>query len=258
MRFVIIAMPRTGSSHLVSMLARHDEISCHGEVFHKNKVFLRGEASRNEDIQNKLARLRSEDWRGFLNAVFALDYGRAHCGFKIFKSHHAEALEHILAEDNIRKIVLFRPNVLANFSSAMTARQTGNYAQRPFDRAERQIVHFEERTFERFCKRYTEFYRTIGTRLSRQSVLHISYEDINNPLLWARLEKFLGVSPFRLPAQERPARTLDVLARFANPGVVTKYLDDRALMHWRNERENRQGPLGAPDGGLLSEAVPSG
>ena len=41
-KFVIIAAPRSGSTHLVNVLCRHPEVACHGEVFAKKRVLFWG------------------------------------------------------------------------------------------------------------------------------------------------------------------------------------------------------------------------
>jgi hypothetical protein len=242
MRFVIIAMPRTGSSHLVSMLGRHPEITCHGEVFHKSKVFLRGKGAKDEGRLAELARMRTKDWQSFLEAIFTISQGRPHCGFKIFKGHHREALTHVIADRSIAKIVLIRTNVLANFSSAMMARQTGHYGPRSEDS---HTVQFEDALFDRFSRHYTEYYQTALERLKKsdQTFLQIRYEEINHLKTWENLQGLLGAALEPAAREIRAPRKLDVLSRFSNPDQVMRFLEARKLSHWAVERERLEGPL---------------
>lgn len=72
MRFVIIASPRTGSSHLTTQLARAAEIWCHDEVFHKDGVFVRWPGAPDvkapEGFERELRALRAVDPIDFLHA----------------------------------------------------------------------------------------------------------------------------------------------------------------------------------------------
>ena len=130
MRFVIIASARTGSSHLVNVLGGHPEVFCHGNVFaqHMMATFwpkgARPTASEVGAIKSDLREIREKDPDAFLERVFSMDFGRAHVGFKIFRGQNDAILEKLIADSSVRKIVLFRRNVLANYSSAMLAKES--------------------------------------------------------------------------------------------------------------------------------------
>src|SRR5580704_6853228 len=131
MRFVIIASARTGSSHLVNKLGAHPEILCNGNVFHPKNVWVFWpEADLSREVKEGLLELRRTDPHGLLDRVFTTDYGRPHVGFKIFQNQNDEILDKLIQDGSVRKIVLYRKNVLANFSSKIAARKTGKFGAR--------------------------------------------------------------------------------------------------------------------------------
>src|SRR5438105_2272768 len=72
MRFVIIASPRTGSTHLTSLLNEQDDIACHGEIFHPKKVFVRWpRQDKAPEAMAKLMKLREQDPQHFLDHISA-------------------------------------------------------------------------------------------------------------------------------------------------------------------------------------------
>ena len=72
MRFVIIASPRTGSTHLTSLLNEQDDIACHGEIFHPKKVFVRWpRQDKAPEAMAKLMKLREQDPQRFLDHISA-------------------------------------------------------------------------------------------------------------------------------------------------------------------------------------------
>ena len=105
-KFVIIANPRTGTNHYIDLLISHQEITCHREVFHRYSVYLHG-GSR-DDLLEK----RDRDPLAFLEELYESSPTRA-CGFKIFGEHNSVVLDNVLHDPAIKKIVLYRPQLLS-------------------------------------------------------------------------------------------------------------------------------------------------
>lgn len=239
-------MPRTGSSHLVSILNGHPDITCHGEVFHKKKIFLRGRARLDDETLTNLESLRNSNRLGFLEAVYGLDYGKAHCGFKIFRNHDPEALSHLIANSSVAKIVLCRENVLANFASTRAARTTGDYALANRSAPEKTpLVHFDGKVFAKFRDRYVEFYRTVldSLRSAGQDFLALRYAEINHLEAWERLQTFLGATVHAPKSAQDEGRRRNVLARFSNGEDAREFLAANGLSDWAQEEERVSGPL---------------
>ena len=131
MRFVIIASKRTGSSHLVNMVGAHPEILCNGNSFHPKNVWVFWpEADLTRDVKAELQNLRQTNPLGLLERIFSTSYGRPHVGFKIFKDQCDEVLQKVIEDGAVKKIILYRKNVLANFSSMLAAIKTGKFGVR--------------------------------------------------------------------------------------------------------------------------------
>jgi hypothetical protein len=65
-RFAIVGLQRTGSSHLVELLSRHPEIHCCGEIFNPDRINLRwpesmGGRRAGREIVNELRSIREQD-----------------------------------------------------------------------------------------------------------------------------------------------------------------------------------------------------
>ena len=69
MRFVIIASPRTGSSHLVNVLSGHPEIFCNGNALHPGHMWLFWpESDLTPTVKAELRKLREDNPSAFLDA----------------------------------------------------------------------------------------------------------------------------------------------------------------------------------------------
>lgn len=252
MRFVIIASARTGSSHLVNVLGGHPEIFCHGNVFaqHMMATFWpkgsRPPASEVGAIKSDLRDLRERDPDAFLERVFSTDFGRAHVGFKIFRGQNDPVLEKLVADSSIRKIVLFRRNVLANYSSAMLAKESQVWdVQKGKEQGKPSKVEFEEDQFVIFHNNFIRYYRDVisGLTGSRQSFHLINYEEINDPLMLAATINFIGADGNHIIGSNKMKKiqvkqnTSDILERFSNPDDAEAFLARNNLLHWKHEGE---------------------
>ena len=255
MRFVIVASPRTGSSHLVTLLSAHPDILCSGNSLHPKHVWLSWpRTDLTASVKSELADLRERDSDAFLERLYTSGYGRSHVGFKIFNGQNNAALRRLLENPEIRKIILYRKNVLANFASALAARSSKKWSVkegRPLPPPP--AVHFDEQEFVGFHNKYVAFYQEVLGRLNHNSQpFHfIDYLDINEPLLFAGLVSFIGADPARLssPSPVRAAHTKqnspDILSRFLNSADVASFLDRYGLQHWAREEETSIAPIDA-------------
>lgn len=249
MRFVIVASPRTGSSHLTKLLGQQDDILCNGEIFHRKKVYVHWpKADKPGEILAELAELRARDPRAFLDRIYARDYGRAHVGFKIFSGHSDDILEQLIRDTTVRKIVLFRRNILASYSSSLIAQKTGKHSLRSLP-TDQPVVKFNPKRFTAYVERYTGFYRSVFDRLNatRQDFYALHYEQINDPWFFSNLIVFIGGDPGRvLPTKGAiKLNASAMLSRFSNPEAVEAFLREHALMSWLYESPVSLDPFGA-------------
>jgi len=254
MRFVVIAARRTGSTHLANMLRRHPDILCHGEVFHRRRMWLHWpKADLDGDTMAQLLELRRAAPASFLERVYTRSYGRDHVGFKIFSGQDDAALTKLVSDSAVRKIVLYRTNVLANFSSDLAARAAGQWSIRKGgERPQAVKVQFVEQEFRAFHDEYVSFYRRAIEALnaSRQVFHVIRYDELNQQGFIAGLVSFIGADPSRLASDsgERSghvkANPSDILSRFTNPETAREFLGDLGLLHWAHEGEASLALLG--------------
>src|SRR5579864_8893482 len=246
MSFAIIASARTGSTHLSSLLHSHPDIFCNGEICHKKTVYVRWKkVDRSQEVLAELAALRDRDPRAFLSRILAMDYGRREVGFKFLKGQNKQMYKAIMADKQINKIVLFRRNVLANYSSMLIAAESGRYQRRSGNKKERLSdappVRFQEAEFLSFCSKYNKYYRGVMAKLrqSGQYYYLMNYEDINEPEIFANLLRFLGSEATGRKSPERIVKQnpSHILSRFANAGEVQDFLTRYNLMHWAYEGE---------------------
>lgn len=252
MRFVIISLRRSGSSHFVSTIIGHPEIMCHGNIFVSGMLpvyWPKDHPLPSHEIaliRTGLRELRKADPRAFLERVFATDHGRAHVGFKTFARQNDEILDELIDDPSVRKLVLIRGNILARFSSQLIAHDTGSWGVRTKLEVETPKVEFNPARFTRYRKAHTDFYaRIIGRLLERRQNYHlIRYEEINDSLMLRSAINFIGANP-DLPIVEPDGReahvkqnSSDIISRFSNADVVRGYLAENNLGGWEYEGES--------------------
>ena len=196
--------------------------------------------------KNELRDLRSRDPQEFLTRVFEMDQGRPFCGFKIFVKQNDAILDQLLIDPSVRKVILFRTNLLANYASARAARGTGSWKQNAdnSDPAQK-LVRFDEADFLKCSDKYVGFYRRVIAELTRaREPFHmITYDAINDPMMFAGVINFIGADPNKpLNFDDQPRMQVkqgspDILSRFANPKHVREYLVSHSLLHWCFEGE---------------------
>lgn len=252
MRFLIIALPRTGSSHLVNLLSGHPDIFTNGNVFDGRKTVYVLWPDITPDVRAELIEQRRTAPLEFLERVYTTSYGRSHVGFKIFSGENDEILDRLIRDSDVRKIVLYRRNVLACFSSHLVAGETGKYSEQAgAEHGPAPKVRFRADKFARFHHRFSTYYRDIVERLNkhRQNFQFCSYEEINDPWLLRSMMNFIGADPQIPVSSETQLRhqvkqnTSDILARFLNRKETAKFLRENGLSHWAYEGELSLGPF---------------
>jgi len=247
-RFVIIGWPRTGSTHLTSLLNEQAGIACHGEIFHPKNVFARW-PNEQTPPQNtaELMALRDRDPHGFLDHVCALSLPSRQVGFKMFPGHNDDLLEELIADDSIRKVVLYRGNLLASYSSTLIKRETPAGTRRARS-APPPLVEFNAQRFVVYTKRHSAFYTDVITKLNNagQSFFMVHYEQINDPWLLASLVTFIGgdIREIVTTGGKRKLNSSAILSRFVNEGEAAEFLSGHNLTGWQHETQASLDPFG--------------
>ncbi|HEX4160549.1 MAG TPA: hypothetical protein VHY79_18930 [Rhizomicrobium sp.] len=266
MPFVIIASPRTGSSHLVTTLGGHPDIFCNGNIFKRKTLPLfwpRSELGRAK--KQELMKLRRADPEAFLKTILDHTFGKPIAGFKIFEGQQNDILSKVIADTSFRKLILIRKNALANYSSRLLAKQTHEYSvaanRQPSAKAdqpeERPKVAFEAEEFARFHEKFVAYYRGVmdELRARRQDYYVIGYDDINEPRLLSAVLGFVGADTRKTPEVESQFRQLtkqgpsSIVSRFQNKEAVLEFLTRNNLLHWAHEGSTYLDKLDIPDAG---------
>src|SRR5207237_10395049 len=125
-RFVILAVARTGSNMLCTLLGSHPHVLCHHELFNPKGVYyaldLRGSAFDLGGVEE-----RDRDPLGFVDRVWAAHRSFTHVGFKMTPHQNQAVLDAMLHDPLVRKVVLRRENRVRTYVSRVIAETTGQW-----------------------------------------------------------------------------------------------------------------------------------
>jgi len=196
-RFVVLAAPRTGSNLLCSLLNAHPEIRCHHGLFNPGGIHCARDALGSLGIDGGIA-ARDRDPGAFLDLVWASSGKARAIGFKMNRGENHTALDLLLRDPSVRKIVLKRRNRVRTYVSEEIARVTGVWES--FDdcrAASIPAVRIDVRCLIRHIDLNAAYYADIATVLgaTRQCWLDTDYEALADADELARILGFLGVAP---------------------------------------------------------------
>jgi LPS sulfotransferase NodH len=208
---VIISYPRTGSTFLVKVLNSCTNIICHSEIFHKktepfNRSILDKSCLPETSIvdkllgQNslvKLRKLKEKNYKEFLTHTYQPKDKVDAIGFKIFDKQNNQALEYLLGNRDIKKIILVRENFLRSFISQELALMTGVW-DRHNESTIPQLneIELDIEKFEIYKKSTNQHVARITQRLDNegQDFLKLTYEEITKEFPQNKIEKALRVT----------------------------------------------------------------
>jgi LPS sulfotransferase NodH len=211
-KFVLLTIPRTGSTLLVKTLDTHPEIFCAGEIF-----LLSGKMYHNEKsfrfwklpfLNNKLHYLLNYpnvllNLKSFLNDFYKEGKNNIKAkGFKLmhYQTLYTPGLLNYLKKNNVKVILLVRQNVLKNALSDLRARSTGIYHNtNDNDAGQLPKLNVNIEALKNKMQQITATQHQLDTVTSDMNRLKIYYEDFKN---WhesvANILNFLQVSPIPL------------------------------------------------------------
>ena len=225
-RFIVLAEARTGSTLLVDSLDEHPEILAHKEVLREQNwngnliresvrhLFMPGlsDAERQELQQNL-----SHNSTDYLNRLFELSAGAKAVGFKMFHWHllWTEALK-VLRDPSIKKIVLYRRNLLAKITSHQVAGITGKFHNRVTHEHIKVNVGYAVKS----ARATMAWYACVRDALGDQEYALVPYEELDTSFsaVMSRLTDFLGVAPGYDFVQAQKKQTVQPLEETATNG----------------------------------------
>ena len=227
MSFFIFAEPRSGSNHLVSLLDSHPEITCHGEIF-------RPKFTPSKKIDSALKKWDCHQRRlyeplKFLDEIKNVSTQNCLVGFKLFRPHLPSPKIELLTND-LRVIHLERDNLLARYSSLLTAKKSGSGRLEISEPRMNVKVNFRKRSFLQYVKRQTTEKKHIREEIRKipnSNLFSVKYNELNVGLTHQKILEFLGIqnTSFNLISNQAKRNQHDMLERFNNREEVIKFLD---------------------------------
>lgn len=218
-RFIIVSAPRSGSNLLCGMFNFHPEILCHHEIFHPDRIWYSknfNELLGMDDVNFRerltkgelgLGSKRSRDLfpEYFLFKIWKNKFGRKAVGFKVFASHVPYLTKALINNRNVKKIILYRENKLAAYTSKLWAEQTKTWnitekEKIPKDQLDIKKLHIDLKKFFIYAHNEIAYFKSLqrSCTLARQNFYKISYEQLTgkeNLKYRKDLLNFIGVNP---------------------------------------------------------------
>jgi len=245
-RFVILAVPRSGSNMLCTILDSHPSILCHHEIFNPKGIRV---ALRLRDTDFTLGTMaeRDADPIGFLEHLWNESLGFPCIGFKLTYRQNETLFHRLLAEKTVAKILLRRKNRLRTYVSSLISERLDEwevYREQDLVRNRPPVVVDPERFLERVAFNEAH-YREIRSKLeeSGQGWVEMFYEQLSERAEQNRILRFLG--------QEPTAKSLQALSIRQNPSdlcdLVTNFDTlESTFAGTEFESELRRSPSEAP------------
>jgi len=238
-RFVILAVPRTGSNLLCTLLNSHLEILCHHEIFNPQGIFFALE-HRDGTLDLGSMEQRDSDPLRFLDRVWDCSLGYPCVGFKFTRGQNPIVLDHVLTDSSITKILLRRQNRIRTFVSELLAEQTGVWEAYADDdlASEPRQVHVSIDNLRSHVVNNDRFYADIYTALasSGQDYSELVYEKLLLPDEQRRALNFLGFCEeqpkLKAASVRQNSRTLrEVIANFSELDALLEGGEYHAELH---------------------------
>lgn len=232
-RFVILGLPRSGSTYLMTLLNAHRQVICSGEQFNPYGVV----DVDDKDDSHEAVLGRDKDPVGHMRAFFesAEKRGVACAGFKYMIGHNLQILQELARSPEISILYIWRENRLAQTSSLIKAAQSKNWAQTRRDGHIESKIHASPRDISRYWHEYATYDHLISMWLEGLSNPKITYEyrDLFQPEFKRDVCAFLGVPHQRgmkSPLVKQGSNA--IIDRFSMPKPVQYYFTQIGLARW--------------------------
>ena len=253
-KFVVLATPRSGSSHLVDLLDSHPQLSCLGELFNPHGAALRKLGLRNKNDMRQAGEKPLEFLHRVMNQQQESEPYKPYFGFKLMLHHDPRLIDHILEDLSWEVIVLERQNLLAQWTSAGLAKKTGRWGpgkksgeggskksdddededdlddlaeDKAPEKAASPKVVFNAEKYEQYCFRMHARYASIYNRLGDRSYFKLFSEDIDAS--HPKLLEFLGVDPRPMESTRPRQNSSSMRDRIKNYESYVRYAKKNSL-----------------------------
>ena len=255
-KFVVLATPRSGSSHLVDLLDSHPQLSCLGELFNPHGAALRKLGLRNKNDMRQAGEKPLEFLQRVMKQQQESEPYKPYFGFKLMLHHDPRLIDHVLEDSSWEIIVLERQNLLAQWTSAGLAKKTGRWGpgkkagegKKGDDKAEAEDeeddlddldedkapekaaspkVVFNAEKYEQYCFRMHARYASIYNRLGERPYFKLYSEDIDAS--HPKLLEFLHVDPRPLESTRPRQNSSSMRDRIKNYESYVRYAKKNSL-----------------------------
>jgi len=232
--FVIFGRARTGTSLVASQLQSHHQIRCYGEAFHPKGVYVWIGRRGPERLRSR----RERNPKRFADRLLSARRRERIVGFKMLNDQALSVQDEILSRSEIKKIVVYRANLLSVFASTKIARATGQWNLRNGEPVKQATVNFEPEEFAEFVSVNTAFYERVegSIRASRSPHIRAEYASLAKPRSHAAILEFLGADPtveLSTALIKQDTRLLE--ERFVNWDRVVATLSGTEMEPWLRE-----------------------
>jgi hypothetical protein len=237
-RFVMFAMPRTGSSWLRTALDSHPDITCYAALF-RNHRWGKNEfrqLQQSPDLRFYEVDYRMANFEAALEAVFEATPPVKHVGLKHMAGAQPKIRDHLAKDPQYRKVILRRDNLLAVYASNLLVKATGQGSARRNVEVKRAPILFDKKEFKVLSSRYEEKYRELRA-LCAGGVIEVTYNSLRQGEDMTRLAEFFDIDPAQMVLDTTRKRGNDsIVDRFENRDDTLAYLKEIDHDQWAVER----------------------
>ncbi|MFZ7094104.1 sulfotransferase [Primorskyibacter sp. 2E233] len=234
-RFVILGLPRSGSTYLMTLLNSHPRIFCSGEQF--NPYAVVGIGGERDDSFEAVVAGRDADPAGFLERFFTRDVPRDvdMAGFKFMLGHNVAGFQALTEQPDIKLIYVWRENRLAQVASLIKASRSKRWAQTRRDSHVEAKITASPRQISHRWHENAMMDHLFATWLEQQPHDHISleYRELFAPGFETRICDFLGVAPSAKMKSELVKQGANTIEdRFEDPRAIRYYFKSIGHERW--------------------------
>jgi LPS sulfotransferase NodH len=232
---VIVGLPRSGSTYLMTLLGSHPAVYCSGEQY--NPYAIVGIGEERDDSFEGVVRQRDADPVGFLDRFYAerVPPGVTWAGFKFMLGHNIAAFRALAERPDIRIIYVWRENRLAQVASLIKATRTRRWAQQtPDAHIARRIAAKPRQISHRWHEfEMTDYLFQHWLAQAPHRSITLEYRELFAPGFRERICDFLGIAPDRRMKSPLVKQGSNTIAdRFEDPRAISTYFREIGQARW--------------------------
>ncbi|MEM1209969.1 MAG: hypothetical protein AAF586_04560 [Planctomycetota bacterium] len=254
--FVVLTEQRSGSNMLVTSFLDHPEVCCFGEVFRPTDKYRDGPVADYPGalryLQDLPAAYHDDAYRfahpgAYLRALWRLEPGFDHYGFKLMLRQHPELADAWIRDPAHHVVLLRRDNALARHASGVKAKLTGEGAAVSAEQIKDVRIPFDREAFLTYLERSNKQWDRVDRVVEAEGkhCLRLEYADILSGEAVDAVLNFLGATiGLDLQTNLIKRNTSVIVDRFEDPDAVRRTLDEIGRPDWAQESPGRVSPPG--------------